>query len=275
MKAINHLYLSVLCTLALLILPVASHSQERPYLLVLGSAHFNNPGRDSINIDVEDVLSEHRQQEIESVVLQLARFRPTHIAIEVNAQYQADLDQRYQQYRNGEYELNRSEADQLGFRLAAHLGHDRLYAVDWNGELPGGDDSDYDWYSYGQTYGHEDALAKIADPENAKSYYVELKDQSVGQWLRQLNSSDALQASHRVYFDIAMIGDGDELIGANWVGTWYARNLKIYSRLANLAMKPDDRVLVIYGQGHAYLLQQLAREHGVFDVVRVEDVLEE
>lgn len=72
-----------------------------------------------------------------------------------------------------------------------------------------------------------------------------------------------------------MIGKGEELPGASWVGTWYARNLKIFSRLVQLAIQPDDRVLVIYGQGHAYLLQQFARESGAFQLVSVADVLKE
>jgi hypothetical protein len=155
------------------------------------------------------------------------------------------------------------------------LGHERIHAVDWNGNPPGDVEADYNWVSYGQTHGHEATLAAITDPVRAKQFYVALEDQTVSQWLRQLNSVDALQASHRMYFDIASIGDGEQLIGANWVGTWYARNLKIYSRLVNLATSPSDRVLVVYGQGHAYLLQKFAREHGLFNVVRIEDVLKD
>lgn len=242
---------------------------------MLGSAHFYNPGRDNIKLaDVEDMLGERRQKELEAVVVQLARYRPTHIAIEIASDKQSALDERYQAYRAGKYELGRTEADQLGLRLAAKLGHERIYAVDWNG-IPPGDEASYDWYSYGQVNGFKDAVAAITDPANAKKYYVELKEQSVGLWLRQLNTPEALQASHKSYFDIAMIGKGKELPGANWVGTWYARNLKIFSQLVKLAAKPDDRVLVIYGQGHAYLLQQFARESEAFQLARVEDVLKE
>src|SRR5690606_1431610 len=116
--------------------------------------------------------------------------------------------------RDGRYELSRSEADQLGLRLASLLGHDRIYAVDWNGNPPGDFEANYNYFSYGQSHGHEAALAAITDPENAKSFYVGLEDQTISQWLRQLNYTDALQASHRVYFDISMIGDEEELIGA-------------------------------------------------------------
>jgi hypothetical protein len=266
----------VLYALALVFLPLSANSQDNPSLMVLGSAHFGNPGRDTNNIVVEDVLTDRRQQEIEALVQQLAEFRPTHIAVEISSSNQAALDKRYQDYRNGQYELTRNEADQLGLRLAAKLGHDHIYAVDWNGNPPGDYETNYDWFSYGQSHGHEVEIAAITDPKNAQILMPNLReDQTIGQWLRQLNTPAALQASHKAYFDIARIGDGEELIGANWVGTWYARNLKIYSRLLNLATKPDDRVLIIYGQGHAYLLQQFAREHGKFELTSVEDVLKE
>jgi hypothetical protein len=161
-------------------------------------------------------------------------------------------------------------------RLAALLGHERVYAVDWNEPVPGpGALEDYDWYAYGEANGHDALLAAITDPERAKSFYVEMGEQSIGQWLLRLNAASALEASHRAYFDIASVGDGENMIGATWVGTWYARNLKIYSRLVKLAPTPDERVLVIYGQGHAYLLRQFAREHGHFDLVDVDAVLKD
>src|SRR5690606_40077211 len=61
----------------------------------------------------------------EAVVQQLAEFRPTRIAIEVAARRQDGLDKRYNDYRNGQYELARDEAEQIGLRLAAMLGHER------------------------------------------------------------------------------------------------------------------------------------------------------
>jgi hypothetical protein len=109
--------------------------------------------------------------------------------------------------------------------------------------------------------------------EHSKSAFPELKDQTIGQFLRQLNSPEVMNASHHTYLEVAKIGEGDELPGASWVGTWYARNLKIYSRLAKLATEPGDRVLVIYGAGHAYLLQQFAWEDGIFNVVSVDEIL--
>jgi hypothetical protein len=274
MRKFSNFRMPFIIVLALAIVSLSATAQDRPTLLVMGFAHFGNPGRDAINLTVEDVLSDTRQKEIEELVDQLAKFQPTHIAIEISSENQSVVDTRYADYRSGRYELSRNESDQIGLRLAARLGHDRVYAVDWNGNPPGYTEAEFDWYNYGQKNGHEAAIARITDPENAKDYMVGLNEQNISEWITQLNDPAALLASHKAYMDIAMIGDGEALVGANWVGTWYARNLKIFSRLVNMATQPDARVLVIYGQAHAYLLQQFARESGVFELTSVETVLD-
>lgn len=265
---------SCLLALVLGLFSVSAFAEGQPKLLVLGAVHFSATNFDNINIEVEDVLSERRQIEIEALIDQLVEFNPTHIAVEFPSKYQEALDDRYSSYREGGYVLDRRESDQIGMRLAAKLGHDQIYAVDWNDNPPGDVDADYDWHSYGQANGHEARVAVITDPDNAKEFYTELNDQSIISWLKQLNHPDALAASHSVYFEIAMIGDEEKLIGANWVGTWYARNLKIFTRLVNLAENQEDRILIIYGQAHAYLLQQFARESGAFELISVDSILE-
>jgi hypothetical protein len=61
--------------------------------------------------------------------------------------------------------------------------------------------------------------------------------------------------------------------GAAWVGTWHARNLRIFTNLVRLTSNPQDRVLVIYGFGHAYPLRQFASESNAFRLVDVDQVL--
>ncbi len=64
----------------------------RPTLLVLGTAHFANPGRDLLNPAIDDVLSPVRQAQIISVVKQIAKFRPTRVVLEWPAAQQGQLD---------------------------------------------------------------------------------------------------------------------------------------------------------------------------------------
>lgn len=53
-------------------------------ILILGTYHLDNPGRDSVNVRVDDVLAEKRQREIAFVLDRLANFKPTKIAIEAS-----------------------------------------------------------------------------------------------------------------------------------------------------------------------------------------------
>ena len=245
---------------------------NRPSMLVIGTAHFQNSGRDLVNVDLEDVMSDTRQEEIQALLEMLASFKPTHIAVEFPLSSQDRIDEVYTSYLEGDYELTRNEAHQLGYRLGALLGLDRVYGVDWNGNPPGAE-QDYDWFSYGEANGHESRIANISDPDNRPNT-SDMSGQTIAEWLVRINQPEILQASHRAYFDIAMIGDGEIQPGPSWVGTWYARNLKIFTNLVRLAEKPTDRILVIYGLGHAYLLNQFAVESGAFNLVSLQDVIE-
>ncbi len=243
----------------------------RPQLLLIGTAHFDNPGRDVINDDVEDLASPRRQAEFEALVDRLASFAPTKIAVEWPAADQDGLDARYRAYRSGERPLGLSETDQLGLRLAARLGLPRVHAVDWNG-YPPGELARYDWDEWANANGQQARLAAIRDPQRGRRSHA-LGDDTISGWLQRQNRPEARAHMHRAYFDYALLGDGDEHPGANWLGHWYARNMRIFANLVRLADAPDDRVLVVYGSGHAYLLDRFVQESGAFSSTSLDDVL--
>src|SRR5512132_3843740 len=54
--------------------------EGRPEILVLGTYHMGNPGRDVFNMQADDVLAPKRQQEMAQVIEVLKKFRPTKIA---------------------------------------------------------------------------------------------------------------------------------------------------------------------------------------------------
>ncbi len=174
---------------------------------------------------------------------------------------------------SGKRQLGRTEKEQLGLRLAKLAGLAHVDAADWNGSPPGAADQ-YDWDSYGNSHGQGDRVSAILDPSKLSVLNAPLdKSKDLTTWLLQINSEAALAAGHRFYFDIPLVGDAALQPGANYVGQWYARNLRIFSNIARVATKPDYRVVVIYGYGHAYLLRQFARESGAFRVIDVADVI--
>ncbi|QOC21979.1 hypothetical protein IC757_13225 [Wenzhouxiangella sp. AB-CW3] len=245
--------------------------EQQPKILVLGVPHFANPGRDVVNVEVEDILIPRRQQELVALTKKLAEFRPTHIAVEWLETDQHRLDELYGDYLSGEHELGRGEEEQIGMRLAAHLGHKRVHAVDWN-DYPPGELDDYNWLKWGENNEHQDWVAAMRDPDRFH-LSTQLGDRSVGRWLLNVNREESLAQGHRRYFNYAMLGDEEQQPGANWLGHWYARNMRIFANLVRLADDPGDRILVIYGSGHAHLLRQFVRESGAMRLVEPDEIL--
>jgi Family of unknown function (DUF5694) len=241
--------------------------EERPLLMVVGVAHFDNPARDVVNTKVDNVLTPKRQREIVAIVDQLTKFHPTHVAVEWQATKQEKLDARYAAYRAGAYELTSDERDQLGLRLAAKLQLARVDAVDWLDEPPGKEE-DYDYESYPTTADAKARLAALRDPKKGTRESAMLSRMTMGGFLAYLNSPAHLGEMHSEYFDYAMLGDDQKAPGANWVGAWQTRNLRIFAKLVRIADKPTDRILVIYGAGHGYLLNQYATDSHAFRIER-------
>ncbi len=239
----------------------------RPALLILGTYHMGNPGRDVVNFVADDVLTPDRQAQILEVVQRLEAFQPTKIAVEVDPSRTEDLQRRYQAYRSGGRHLKRDEVEQIGFRLAKRLGHSRLYPVDWLRELPVAPET-MDFMTFVERHGQSewlDRAKRIAEQIHSELAEIQQKG-TILDMLRYLNRPEVLRRSHQAYFWIARIGQADHYPGAEWVQYWYGRNLKIFVNLLRIAELPQDRILLVIGHGHAWLLRQFAQESGFFVV---------
>jgi Family of unknown function (DUF5694) len=220
---------------------------DRVAVLLVGSYHMSNPGADRFNLEADDVTSPARQAEIIGVVNRLSAFAPTRVAIE-SPWGDTVSTARYAAYRAGEYELAAREEEQIGFRLAAAMGHETVYPVDVRIELP------------------EDRLESVLEADPSLGRYMAglqgygewamatmakwLSEGTVGQMLYRMNTPEAIAWADRGYLEFfAPLVTGDDYGGAEFVATWYERNLKIFSNLHRIS-EPGDRIFVIYGAGH-------------------------
>ena len=243
-------------------------SEVHAQILVLGSYHFDNPGLDVVKTEVADVLTPAKQAEIEQVIEALARFRPTKIAVEVSAERAARFDSLYAAYREGRHALSRSEEQQLGFRLAARFNHPRLYAIDHAGEFPFGEVMQY-------AQAHDTAFVKRVQQVTADMARQKNHDQqhrSIGEILRLANDPTRLRQEHAMYMEFARVGAGDTYVGAYLLSEWYERNIRIFADLQRIA-QPGDRVLVIFGSGHAPILRELISSDPRLDLIEVSPYL--
>src|SRR5688572_23768351 len=104
--------------------------QAEVQVMLLGTYHFANPGRDVIKQDIDDVLQPRRQAELEDLVSRLASWQPDRIAVEQPISRTDTVRARYARYLAKALPPNRNEVVQIGFRLASRLGHDAVYPID-------------------------------------------------------------------------------------------------------------------------------------------------
>jgi hypothetical protein len=195
----------------------------RVAVLLVGSYHMSNPGADQFNLEADDVLAPARQEQILDVVDRLSAFAPTRVAIE-SRWGDTVSTARYRAFLAGAGELSRQEEEQIGFRLAAAMGHETVYPVDVKIGLPSDRlesvleaRPELGRYMAGlEEYG-EWAMASMAKW---------LSKGTVGEMLYRMNTPEAIEWADRGYLEFFLpLVAGDDYGGG-------------------------DRVFVVYGAGH-------------------------
>lgn len=248
-----------------------ANADNRPQIMVLGTHHFTGGGYDYVNPEVDDYLAPERQKEILDVVKRLAAFEPSKIALEVNPDQEASFNEIYQAYLNGAHELGVSERQQIGFRLAALMEHSKIYAIDFrNGGMDIGG-----MFELGEKTGQTEILEYLADLRERTTELdaaMNAKSITIRERLVHENGEDVRKA-HNVYLTLAQIGEKPNMLGAQEMGKWWSRNLHIFANISLIA-EPDDRILVIFGSGHKFLLDQFIADSHEFILTDPRDVLE-
>jgi hypothetical protein len=237
-------------------------------LMFLGAYHMANPGLDHFNLQSDDVLAPKRQAEIQDLVNRLAAFKPTKIAVE--APFGDSLTRaRYQNYLAGKHTLSRSETEQIGFRLAKMLGHTEIYPIDVTGNFNMAALQkvvEADPAKHGPRMGQMQQMG----PEMMALMGKWLSEGTVTDMLYQMNRQEFIDLNYQLYLRVFLpTVHGENYAGADLVGDWYHRNLRIMSNLHQIGCTPEDRVLIIYGQGHVPLFQRIAQDSPYFEVIDV------
>ena len=239
-------------------------------VMVLGTFHLDNPGQDIANIQVDDVMQPKRQAEIGAILDGLARFNPNAVVVESQRrQPGTSFSERYPQFLAGTWPVNANEVVQFGFRLAQRLKHKNVYAVDVQGDFP------FDAVmAFAKKAGRDAAIEqqiKSLQADIAKQSEF-LKTNTLAALLRRNNDPKSLARDNGFYLDTLSYGALDEQPGAALVSAWYTRNFNICARIVQVA-KPGDRIVVIYGYGHAYLLRHCLGGVTGFQLIEPNDYL--
>ncbi|MEX0908460.1 MAG: DUF5694 domain-containing protein [Gemmatimonadaceae bacterium] len=240
-----------------------SAEAKRPHIMVVGTYHMANPGRDALNAGADDVLAPKRQAEIERLVDQLAAFRPTRVALEYAPSLDSVMNQRYADFRADRHSLNRNESEQVGFRLAARMGHPRVFGVDHPLDLDIGGVMQFAMANGQQRFAAEtqQTMQRVM-AEQAR----QMATLSVSEILAEHNGP-FMAGAHAFYLRAARVGADTNYVGARMTSRWYERNLHIFANVGRLVSGPDERLLVLIGSGHGQLLREFILGAGEWELV--------
>lgn len=262
--------LKILAVAAALLAPSVALAQtqtpaatEPIQVMIVGSFHFDNPGRDLNNLPVDPVTTPRKQAELAAVAEGLRRFRPTAVAIEREAPDKATLlDQGYPAFTTAALLTNPDERVQVAYRLANLEGLSRVYAIDEKTREGRRDyfpiDTVATWVA---AHNREAELAALRGPVTAyiAQMIADQKTHTLGQMLADTNRVDnPIFGRLDFYYGLMQFDDGLEQPGAELNAAWFERNARIFAKLSSVA-KPGDRIVVVFGAGHAFWLRQLVQ----------------
>jgi len=239
-------------------------TKEPIKVMLLGTVHLDNPGRDAINPKVPNVLTEQKQNELREVRQRLADFQPNKVALEVEMKHQADFDSLYQQFHagkldsfsTGDFVSKRSEQYQIGFKLAKKRGLEHVYAVDHQKPMEMGrlmqaaQKHDSDFLEYFSRYKKSNAV------QNTDSL---LQNGSLIELYQSLNTAERVDKYHEPYVRSSTVTTDSAYVGAEVTTQYYERNLRIYANLMKVA-EPGDRIFMMFGAGHQPFLRPLLKD---------------
>lgn len=235
-------------------------------VMIIGTFHMANPGRDMHDAKAPDVLLPKYQAELQAIAERLARFHPTLVDVEWPDEL---VQKRYADYLNGTLKPSHNEVVQIGFRLAKIAGIRAVQGIDSDGDFP------YEPVeAYAKAHGQE-AILKYANDQTEAMVQAQsrlLREKGITAMLRRLNDPAKLVGDNIFYPLMLRVGSGNDQPGAALLTAWNGRNFRICAHLVQRS-KPGDHIVVLFGAGHELLLRQCIQQSPGFKLVEPNDYL--
>lgn len=241
---------------------------ELPNIALLGTFHFATTS-DYSSMDLDDFKSDKRQKEIRLLIEALKTYKPTKIMVEYPYRKEDKLNDDYKEYLKDIYALTINEIDQLGFRLAKELGHQKIYCIDQKMSLPFAPLSKYAEKYEKQKF--ETFLSSIK--ENDKQDSKRLKTTTLLEYFAYKNSNkEDLKNKNQYLKGTAQFVSDSTYIGVKFVSKWWERNFHIMANI-DMQTQKDDRLLVIVGGAHRAVLKDFYEDREDVEYVEISDYL--
>ena len=150
---------------------------------------------------------------------------------------------------------------QIGFRLAARLGHEAVYPIDDDSYLDLNDSLraiDQRRPEFKRT---RDSISAVLQKQ-AEEMNAWMRTTTIREHLLRLNSDEALHGGNSLgmFGGYLPAGEGNNYGGPQFLAQWYARNFNMAHNLTRIFRPDVKRILVISGNGHVPPLRNLLDE---------------
>lgn len=239
---------------------------EPARVMLIGTFHFANPGKDAVKVDDVDIFTDEAQAYLQAFTKRLAAFKPTHVLLEYDPENEALINQRYKEYLAGKYELEANEIYQLGFRIAQQAGLPAVQSFDER-EVQWQAESMFEYVKLHDAPEMKDFNEMISnitrDEKTARA------SMGLPQLLQRANDPAEDRRNINLYLVTNPIGAGDGWSGADASASWWQRNFRMYANIQKAA-RPGERIIVIGGQGHTAILKTFLQTDSQLEGVPVD-----
>ena len=213
-------------------------------IILVGTYHFEQ----------DEELIAKKEKEVIELVDYLAHYKPTKVAVEWEASKDKDLNI---EYKKSDRDYLIDEIQQIGFRLAKKLNHEKVYAVNWSGKIT---KEDMEELNASIQNSYPELLNKMkVISENAP--VISINTPLVNSF-RKLNDNEAIKEIERIYLSFVTVTDSKEkMIGFDFLNKWLERELMIFKNIVETT-KSNDRTLLIIGSDHLWMLRKLFEGNG-------------
>ncbi|BCB05149.1 DUF5694 domain-containing protein [Bacillus sp. KH172YL63] len=213
-------------------------------IILVGTYHFVQ----------DEELIEKKEKEVIELVDYLAHYKPTKVAVEWEKSKDKELNIEYKKSK-GDYSID--EIQQIGFRLAQKLNHEKVYAVNWSGGITEEDMTELNG-SIQSSYPELLNTMKVIS-ENAPN--ISLNTPLVDSF-RKLNDKEATKELEEMYLSFVTVTDNKEkMIGFDFLNKWLERELMIFKTVIDTS-NSNDSILLIIGSDHLWMLRKLFEGNG-------------
>ncbi|PQJ80548.1 DUF5694 domain-containing protein [Polaribacter porphyrae] len=249
-------------------------------VLLIGTFHYNNPGKDVTKTKSFDILKEKYQLELQQISSNIKKYNPTKIFVEWPYDEQNELDSLFKQYTNGEYFNNDSLSDfymkneifQLAFKVAKDNSLQKVYGIDYSTEFP-----------------FEEVMSDI---ENSKQSKLQAQIQEIFNWAKKIdnkieagislteltyyiNSKEFRSYSNNWHNNLMLLaGKPNDFSGPYLTSEWYKRNLYMWSLIQKNSIDSDEKIMVLLGGSHAAMIELFIKGNSGWKVKELEQIME-